>query len=215
VLIAAWHEFLAREARGRGSSHALPERTVRGRRTAEFRECHNSPAPPLTSSSRDGHPWQLISPTDVDGLEDHLTTAAQPFAQALTPPVEPVREMAFSSAQLGSLRQVLSGWASGHELGEQATEELVLAVNELATNSIRYGGGHGRLLSWCEGEALICEVRDAGHIQDPLIGRSRPAPNEHTGRGLWLVHQLCDRVQIHSVPSHTAVRVHKQRAHER
>jgi anti-sigma regulatory factor (Ser/Thr protein kinase) len=152
----------------------------------------------------------------VDELEAYAYSEqpARPFEQALASPQAPVRELAFTAEQLGSLRRVLSGWAVEHDLGAQATEELVLAVNELATNSIRYGGGEGKLLSWPEGEALVCEIQDAGHIEDPLIGRSRPAPNEHTGRGLWLVHQLCDLVQIHSTPSGTAVRVHKHRAGE-
>jgi anti-sigma regulatory factor (Ser/Thr protein kinase) len=176
----------------------------------------------------------------VDGLEDHVIEETQrthafieedgegrssetlalaaepsrPFGQALAQPQAQVRELAFSGAQLGELRHVLSGWAGEHGLGAQAVEELVLAVNELATNSIRYGGGQGKLLSWREDEALVCEIQDAGHIEDPLIGRSPPAPNKHTGRGLWLVHQLCDLVQIHSTPSGTAVRVHKHRAQQ-
>lgn len=170
----------------------------------------------------------------MDGLEDQVIEGPQrtdeaaaspggeacasesqgPFAQALEPPAVEVRELPFVSEQLGALRRTLSQWAGEHGLGAEATEELVLAVNELATNSIRYGGGQGRLRSWQEGEALVCEIQDSGHIDDPLIGRSRPSPNEHTGRGLWLVHQLCDLVQIHSVASGTAVRVHKRRAQE-
>jgi anti-sigma regulatory factor (Ser/Thr protein kinase) len=107
---------------------------------------------------------------------------------------------------------MLTTWAGEQRLPAQPTEELVLAVNELATNSIRYGGGRGKLLLWRETDTLVCEIQDAGHIEDPLIGRSRPAHNQHTGRGLWLVHQLCDLVQIHSSPAGTAVRVHKHAA---
>jgi anti-sigma regulatory factor (Ser/Thr protein kinase) len=123
-----------------------------------------------------------------------------------------VRELHFATAQLGRLRHTLTAWAREQRLAAAPTEELVLAVNELATNSIRYGGGEGKLLLWRETDTLVCEIRDAGHIDDPLIGRSRPAPNQHTGRGLWLVHQLCDLVQIHSSPAGTAVRVHKHAA---
>jgi anti-sigma regulatory factor (Ser/Thr protein kinase) len=128
------------------------------------------------------------------------------------PPATPagVRELAFAGEQLGALRQALARWAGEERLGAAPTEELVLAVNELATNSIRYGGGRGRLLLWRESEALVCEVQDEGHIRDPLTGRSPPAPNKHSGRGLWLVHQLCDHVQIHSTAAGTAVRVHKR-----
>jgi anti-sigma regulatory factor (Ser/Thr protein kinase) len=120
------------------------------------------------------------------------------------------RELSFAGEQLGALRQALTRWAGEERLGAAPTEELVLAVNELATNSIRYGGGRGRLLLWRDSGALVCEVQDEGHIQDPLTGRSPPAPNQHRGRGLWLVHQLCDHVQIHSTPAGTAVRVRKR-----
>jgi len=235
-ITSAWHEFLAKHAHGEREALGIGEPIWPSRSTAELSECHNHEAL-LNLAFGGGHPWHLICPYDVDGLEDHVIEEAQrthafidedgesasndayayadsppqPFAQALEPPQAPVRELAFTAEQLGSLRRALSGWAEEHGLGAPASEELVLAVNELATNSIRYGGGHGLLLSWREGEALVCEIRDSGHIADPLIGRSRPAPNEHTGRGLWLVHQLCDLVQIHSAPSGTAVRVYKQR----
>jgi len=137
---------------------------------------------------------------------------SRPFERALPAPTSSVREIEFAGGQLGTLRRFISDWAAEQRFAAEQTEELVLAVNELATNSIRYGGGTGRLLAWCDDGALVCEIRDSGHIADPLIGRSRPAPNQHTGRGLWLVHQLCDVVEIHSSPAGTAVRVHKRRA---
>jgi len=152
----------------------------------------------------DGHP-------EEDGAARRpASDGAGAFAQPLPAPGSDVREVAFAGEQLGALRRVLTSWASEQQLGAAPTEELVLAVNELATNSVRYGGGEGKLLLWREDDAVVCEIRDAGHIEDPLIGRSRPAPNQHTGRGLWLVHQLCDLVEIHSSPAGTAVRVHKR-----
>jgi anti-sigma regulatory factor (Ser/Thr protein kinase) len=135
--------------------------------------------------------------------------ARQPFAGTLPPPRSPTREIAFTAGELAPLRHLLGEWTRQESLNQEAGEELVLAVNELATNSIRYGGGGGRLLLWREQDTLMCEIQDAGHIQDPLIGRSRPAPDEHTGRGLWLVNELCDLVQIRSSPAGTSVRVHK------
>ena len=86
----------------------------------------------------------------------------------------------------------------------------MLAVNELATNSVRYGGGRGEMLLWREGRMLLCEIRDEGHITDPLVGRSRPTPEANNGRGLWLANQLCDLVQIRSSPQGSSVRVHKE-----
>ena len=197
--------------------------------------CHNHEAPLEPAFAGGGCPWQLICPYDVDGLDDQVIEEAErrhefiagdggsrgderdgyphepsrPFERALPQPPATVRELAFTGAQLGSLRRFLSQWAAEQALPADAADELVLAVNELATNSIRYGGGGGTLRTWRDGDSLVCEVLDEGHIQDPLIGRSRPAANEHTGRGLWLVNQLCDLVEIHSSPAGTVVRVHK------
>jgi anti-sigma regulatory factor (Ser/Thr protein kinase) len=199
----------------------------RHRHTSGRRECHNHRAL-LNLASGGRRPWHLICPYDVDGFDDQVTQQAernhaflnalgeqQPerapaFAQPLPAPGSEVREIPFAGEQLGMLRRILTAWAGEQRLAAESTEELVLAVNELATNSVRYGGGRGKLLLWRETDMLVCEIRDAGQIDDPLIGRSRPAPNQHTGRGLWLVHQLCDLVQIHSSTAGTAVRVHKR-----
>jgi anti-sigma regulatory factor (Ser/Thr protein kinase) len=89
------------------------------------------------------------------------------------------------------------------------TEELVLAVNELTSNSIRYGGGSGWLRVWREGGTLMCEVRDAGHLTAPQLGRACPDVSQPSGRGLWLVDHLCDEIHIRSSRAGTTVRVHK------
>jgi anti-sigma regulatory factor (Ser/Thr protein kinase) len=83
----------------------------------------------------------------------------------------------------------------------------VLAVHELATNSVRHGGGRGTCRLWRDGAALVCEVSDRGWITDPQAGRRRPAADQPGGRGLWLVHQLCDAVELRTSPSGTVVRV--------
>jgi anti-sigma regulatory factor (Ser/Thr protein kinase) len=120
-----------------------------------------------------------------------------------------VRELAFDVAALATLRRSLAGWAGEEELDAQATDELVLAVNELASNSVRHGGGQGRLRVWRQARSLLCEVHDAGHLDVTLVGRRRPLPDAQSGRGLWLVNELCDDVQVCSSAAGTVVRVHK------
>jgi anti-sigma regulatory factor (Ser/Thr protein kinase) len=88
------------------------------------------------------------------------------------------------------------------------TEDFVLAANEIATNSVRYGGGRGVLRIWDEDDALVCEIRDAGLIDLPLAGRERPQPGQTSGFGLWLANHLCDLVQVRSDPAGTVVRLH-------
>ena len=67
------------------------------------------------------------------------------------------------------------------------------------------------LRTWVEGDALICEVRDAGRIDDPLVGRSRPPASRGSGFGLWLANQLCDLVQIRSNDRGSVIRLHVRR----
>ena len=83
----------------------------------------------------------------------------------------------------------------------------MLAVNELATNSVRHARGGGVLRVWQEVGALLCEVEDEGRIRDPLAGRVRPVDDRPGGRGLWIVNHLCDFVQLRVLPAGSLVRV--------
>jgi hypothetical protein len=41
-----------------------------------------------------------------------------------------------------------------------------------------------------------------------MAGRERPTSERDGGRGLWMVNQLCDLVQLRSFPDGAAVRLH-------
>lgn len=96
-------------------------------------------------------------------------------------------------------------------LAAERAEELLLAVNEIATNSLTHTGRGGTLRIWQAHGALVCEVHDSGHIPDPLAGRHIPTPHALHGRGLWIVNQLCDLVEIRSDGDGTTVRMHVRR----
>ena len=119
--------------------------------------------------------------------------------------------MNFDIDHLGTLRSAVATVAADASLEAERAADLVLAVNELATNSICHGGGQGTLRMWREDSTLLCEVRDRGHIPEGVFQHDaeRPDPDAMSGRGLWLVDQLCDAVQIASSPdTGSAVRVH-------
>jgi hypothetical protein len=46
-------------------------------------------------------------------------------------------------------------------------------------------------------------------IGDPMVGRVRPEEGAGGGYGVWLANQLCELVQIRSVPGGSVVRLHK------
>ena len=134
---------------------------------------------------------------------DRLADPAEPLPE---PPASAL-ELAFEAGPLQALRWLVARAAEDAGLDETRAADLVLAVHELATNTLRHGGGRGQLRIWREPEALICEVSDAGRLDQPLAGRERPLAAQPGGRGLWLVNQLCDLAQIRCFPTGSVVRV--------
>jgi anti-sigma regulatory factor (Ser/Thr protein kinase) len=118
-------------------------------------------------------------------------------------------EMRFTARELRDVRRFVWSYAEG-SLGKDRADDLVLAVNELATNSVRHGGGTGTLRMWTEPDVLVCEIHDAGDIADPQEGCTPPTPDQPSGRGLWVVRQLVDLTRISSLPTGTVVRVQMQ-----
>lgn len=128
----------------------------------------------------------------------------------LSNPPADAHKISFGASDLRSLRDAVGAWAAEELLAPPRGEELVAAINELAANSVRYGGGAGTLRMWREEAALFCEVRDCGRLADPLAGRLHPGLESRSGRGLWIVNSLCDLVQVHTSRAGTAIRVRKR-----
>jgi anti-sigma regulatory factor (Ser/Thr protein kinase) len=110
---------------------------------------------------------------------------------------------------LRPLRSLVSLRSRAAGLPTHRASDLVIAVGELAANTLAHVRGTGTLTTWTTRGEVVCEVNDGGHITDPLAGQLRPDPAaEDGGRGLWLVHQLCDLVQVRTGPRGTTIRVH-------
>jgi len=93
-------------------------------------------------------------------------------------------------------------------LHEDRLRDVVLAVDEAATNALVHGAGAVELRIWRDGDRVICEVSDHGCLEDPLAGRRRPLPDWPGGRGVWLMNQLCDLVELRPIDGGTVVRLH-------
>ena len=134
--------------------------------------------------------------------------APGPFDGELPPPAESPAEITFHRERLRDVRAFVAEYSGQRGLPEERTADLVLAVNELATNSVLHAGGGGIVRLWQENGAVMAEVCDDGRLEEPLLGRERPTPDQASGRGLWLVNNLCDLVQMRTLPSGTVVRLH-------
>ena len=114
---------------------------------------------------------------------------------------------------LASVREFTADRARRAGLAPRRVSDLVMAVCELTANTLAHTSGPGTLTMWVTDNDVICQVQDQGQITDPLAGRVRPAPDAHSGgRGLWVVYQICDRVEIRTGPAGTTVRVHMRRS---
>lgn len=134
----------------------------------------------------------MSAPQAFDGIEP------RPPADAFERP--------FGAGDLPALRQELASLAWRWSLPPSAGADLLLVVNELATNSLRHGGGSGYLWVWRDHEDVVFEVADADHLTAPLPGGRHPDTAAISGRGLYLVSQLCRDVQVRSRSGVTAVR---------
>lgn len=115
-------------------------------------------------------------------------------------------------SHLSRVREFTAAWAHRAGLPPRQVNDLIIAAAELAANTLTHTTGPGTLTLWTTDEEVICQVEDQGHITDPLPGSIRPAPDASGGgRGLWVVHQVGDRVEIQTGPAGTTIRVHMRR----
>jgi len=109
---------------------------------------------------------------------------------------------------LAAPRAYAARHASSIGLSPTRVLDLVLAVGELAANTLRHTNAGGVLAIWTAGNELLCQVQDTGCIPDPLAGRRRPDADAGGGHGLWIVYQVCDLVELRSTAGGTVIRVH-------
>jgi anti-sigma regulatory factor (Ser/Thr protein kinase) len=127
-----------------------------------------------------------------------------------TPPDE--AEVLRFRAGLAQVRKFTAARGRRAGLPPRRVNDLVIAVAELAANTLVHTSGPGSLTLWVTDDAVICQVQDQGQITDSRAGMIRPTPDAPGGgRGLWVVHQVCDRVEISTGQAGTTVRVHMLR----
>jgi anti-sigma regulatory factor (Ser/Thr protein kinase) len=112
------------------------------------------------------------------------------------------------TTDLAAIRAVVHGYAVKAGLGEDRAIDLVLAVSEVAANTVRHAKSPGRLQIWYDTEEIVCQLQDEGIISDPLAGRRRPSLEAMGGHGLWIVHEVCDQVEMASDETGTTIRLH-------
>jgi anti-sigma regulatory factor (Ser/Thr protein kinase) len=224
-IIPAWRDFVGGRS---GPLRGVGEPIWPSRSPAELVECQCHEAL-LNHAFADTDGFHLVCPYDVAHLDRDVIEEAErshPWVGAAEsaryrgadgPPPQlsaPLPDAPGHPAEhpitwetLGGIRALVAEHARQAGVSEQRAGDLVLATHEVATNSIRHGGGEGTLRVWHDDEMVVCEVRDRGRLDEPLAGRSRPELEDGEGWGLWLANQLCDLVQIRMLPDGNVVRL--------
>jgi anti-sigma regulatory factor (Ser/Thr protein kinase) len=235
-IIPAWQAFVD-TAGSADRLRGIGEPIWSGRTDAELVECRLHEAL-LNVAFEGGRALHLLCPYDVEALDPEVVRGAQhthPFVgvnggdepspdyagerdvtrifnDGLPRPATEPDTRRFSVGPLHDFRTFVADRARSFGMSSSRIDNLVLAANEMATNSILHGGGSGLVRVWGEDDSFLCEIRDAGHIDNVMVGRVRPPRDEMAGRGVWMANQLCDLVQIRSSDTGTVVRLHMRSA---
>lgn len=222
----------------RAFSDAHPEKHVRivgepiwpSRSETEYPACAQHEA--LINHAFAGRAATILCPYDADALASQILADAvmthpelidgggrrdsagyapdkivETYNQPLAAPADAERRTV-PETNPADVRQFVAKYALTAGLDPLRADDLALAADELAANSIVHGGGNGTVAVWTERGSVVCQVNDAGHLTKPLAGQVRPPANQPGGRGLLLVNHLADLVRMHTTPSGTAIRAY-------
>jgi hypothetical protein len=134
----------------------------------------------------------------------------------------PLLDLGLDLGTLETARARMRACASHAGFPEDQAEDVVLAVHELAANTVRHGGGVGRLRVWNIAGTLHCQVDDGDLLTSAgqennhdgnAATKPEGFPGQATvnslpcepGRGLWVVQQIADQMQSLSGPAGTSV----------
>ena len=225
-IIPAWRDFVAGRS---GPLRGVGEPIWPGRTPDELVECQCHEAL-LNHAFEDTDGFHLLCPYDAAHLDRDVIEEAErthPWVGAAEnphyrghagPPPQLSAPLAAAPAgaqehrvvwdALPGVRAIVAEHARAAGISDVRIGDLVLATHEVASNAVRHRGGEGALRVWHEADTLIAEISDRGRLDQPLAGRTRPELDADGGWGLWLANQLCDLVQVRTLPGGSVVRLH-------
>lgn len=108
--------------------------------------------------------------------------------------------------ELATLRAEVGELAAQHGLSERSAD-VVLALEELVANAQQHGAPPVDVAIWADGRLMI-EVSDGGSGLGRMAVPDRPPRSDQDhGRGLWIVSQLADHIDVRCSAEGTTVRI--------
>lgn len=159
---------------------------------------------PVIVTPEDGHqpnpryqPPSTFMANRIQVVSDPLE--AQPAAVDLADP------------SVRTVRRAVTYLAQTMELASSETDNLVLAVSEVATNALVHGEPPVSVCGWGVPGRVTVRVADAGPGPDDPLAGLRAASSEGEGAGagfgLWIAHQLCPEIAMTATDDGFVVRL--------
>src|SRR4051812_47933440 len=134
---------------------------------------------PLLDSAWVTHPW-LRAGGERARNGDFVQPARllRDLVRPLAPPAAEVSTLTLTvPGELPQLRRWLRSRLGLAQVGTEAAEHAVLAVDEVAANGLRHGRPPVEVALWQTTAGVVCDVTDRGTgIIDPLAGYTPPEP---------------------------------------
>ena len=111
--------------------------------------------------------------------------------------------VSFAPTDLPAVRRLVDAHAHAAGMSRSRRQDAVLAVNEIASNAVRHGGGSGRLDLWFATGWFWFRIADRGVGLPPHTALALPEPSRTNGRGLWIAARVADRFTVDSGPAGT------------
>ena len=204
-----------------------------GRRPTEIEECQFHEALLNLAVGPDTPLW-LLCPYDADALPPELVAEAHRshpaiverdgyrgsttyggafhvgalFGRELPAPTGPVRNLVVTGDDGPRVADWVRRWAEASGLSPRRSGRLAAAVRAVTQADTDDAARTEVLQLWQDGSALICQLQDTDHLQDPLVGRRAAAQETPFGRALRLANDTCDLVQVRSGARGTTIRIH-------
>jgi hypothetical protein len=232
-IIPAWRRFVERHASAGARLRGVGEPISRRRGPDELVECQRHESL-LNLAFADSTSFWLVCPYDVDalpaevidearrshplvtGLDSNESSVAYrgldairaPFTAPLPAPPREVAELKLGPSAIDAVPRAVAEYSAAAGVRTQRRIDFVVAVSELVKRSSEGGGAPVTVRLWKERGRVVCELEDGSEFDDPLSDRQLPLDGNGRGFGLWLANQLCDLVQVRTLPGRTIVRLH-------
>jgi serine/threonine-protein kinase RsbW len=121
-----------------------------------------------------------------------------------------------SCERVSAVRRQFLAWLAPMELPEELVESMAIALTEACANAVQHGSPHGdrdSFLVRCRlGEGrLAVEVIDYGPgFTCREVSCPDPLDLDESGRGIWLMAQMTDRMEFPPAPRGTQVYLEKR-----